>query len=203
MGAPRLRASGSSPAAQAQAGISSRQGLPAEPRATLPVPPARCLRTSSHPPPQRRRWNAVGTRERVGVGENVRTAYLVVQKIEAELGLRLRLHIELPLKGSDLIRRFQAHRQSPLLPVFESTSEARGLSSAGVTRPQRSYAPLRLPRRAGAPIDAVEARSSLPRGSPPIARSSLPACRAQYPGGPDRRACRCLPCPYWRPRHRG
>ena len=41
------------------------------------------------------------------------------------------------------------------------------------------------------------------RGSPLITRSSLPACRAQYPGGPHECACRCLPHGCCLPRHRG
>src|SRR5215204_3137363 len=40
---------------------------------------------------------------------------------------------------------FQAHRQSPILGSVQSAPEARALSSASVTRPQRSYVPLRLP----------------------------------------------------------
>ena len=34
----------------------------------------------------------------------------------ASVGLRLRLAIELPLKAADLIRRCEAHRQSPSIP---------------------------------------------------------------------------------------
>lgn len=47
----------------------------------------------------------------------------------------------------DLHWCFQAHRQSPLLSFFQSTSEVRVLSSTGVTRLHRSYDPLRLPVR--------------------------------------------------------
>ena len=39
----------------------------------------------------------------------------------------------------------QAHRQSPILGSFESVPEVRVLSSAGITRPHRSYDPVRLP----------------------------------------------------------
>ena len=31
-------------------------------------------------------------------------------------------------------------------------------------------------------------------GSPPITRTTIPTCRAHYPGGPDRCMCRLLPC---------
>jgi hypothetical protein len=59
--------------------------------------------------------------------------------------LVLRLAIQLDLKFPDLTRCGQTYRQSPLLPSFTSTPEVRALSSAGITRPRRSYSPLRLP----------------------------------------------------------
>src|SRR5262249_28381005 len=59
--------------------------------------------------------------------------------------LVLRLAIQLDLKFPYLTRCCQTHRQSPLLPSFTSTPEVRALSSAGITRPHRSYSPLRLP----------------------------------------------------------
>jgi len=40
---------------------------------------------------------------------------------------------------------FQAHRQSPILGSVQSAPEVRALSSASITRPPRSYGPLRLP----------------------------------------------------------
>src|SRR3954452_15468193 len=40
---------------------------------------------------------------------------------------------------------FQAHRQSPILGSLQSAPEARPLPSASMTRPPRSYGPLRLP----------------------------------------------------------
>jgi hypothetical protein len=49
----------------------------------------------------------------IRVKKNVLAADLVVEQIEAEGGLRLRLTIELSLKTPDLIGRFKAHRQSP------------------------------------------------------------------------------------------
>src|SRR5215467_3716786 len=59
--------------------------------------------------------------------------------------LVLRLAIQLDLKFPKRTRCCQTHRQSPLLPSFTSTPEVRALSSAGITRPHRSYGPLRLP----------------------------------------------------------
>ncbi len=56
----------------------------------------------------------------------------------------LRLAAELPRKPSDTFRCYQAHHQSPILGFFESAPEVRALSSAGITRPQRYYDPVRL-----------------------------------------------------------
>src|SRR4051812_30202668 len=53
---------------------------------------------------------------------------------------------------------FQAHRQSPILGFVQSAPEVRALSSASITRPQRSYGPLRLPS-----------------DPPPVRRGGLPA----------------------------
>ena len=61
---------------------------------------------------------------------------------------------------------FQAHRQSPILGSVQSAPEVRALSSASITRPQRSYGPLRLPsdpppvRRVGLPAPV---ETGLPR----------------------------------------
>src|SRR5262249_22986053 len=49
----------------------------------------------------------------IGVAQDVFTADLVVEHVEAESGLRLRLAIQLSLQGPDLLRCCQAHRQSP------------------------------------------------------------------------------------------
>ena len=67
-------------------------------------------------------------------------------------------------------------------PSSTSTPEVRVLSSAGVTRPQRSYDPLRLPPEPS-PCGDAEAATLVPSGPPPITRSTFPTCRAQYPDG--------------------
>ena len=69
---------------------------------------------------------------------------------------------------------------------FTSTPEARALPSAGITRPQRSYGPLRLPGWPSSLIDDVGGATSAIPGSPPITQITFPACRAHYPGGPNR-----------------
>ena len=76
--------------------------------------------------------------------------------------LVLRLAIQLDLKFPDLTRCGQTHRQSPLLPSFTSTPEVRALSSAGITRPPRSYSPLRLPDLAAALSGDVWGRDPQP-----------------------------------------
>ena len=68
------------------------------------------------------------------------------------------------------------------LAFFESIPEVRVLPSTGITRLQRSYYPVRLPADAAARSD-VEAAALAPNGSPPITRTTFPACRAHYPGG--------------------
>jgi hypothetical protein len=55
----------------------------------------------------------IGAGQLIGVAQDVLAANLVVEHIEAEGRLRLRLAIELPLKAPDLLRCCEAHRQSP------------------------------------------------------------------------------------------
>jgi hypothetical protein len=68
---------------------------------------------------------------------------------------------------------------------FTSTPETRALPSAGITWPQRSYGPLRLPGWPSSFDDVEGATFAIP-GSPPITQITFPACRAHYPGGPNR-----------------
>src|SRR5262249_46141809 len=86
--------------------------------------------------------------------------------------------------------------------TFESTPEVRVLPSAGITRPQRSYDPVRLPPMPP-PISDVEAATLAPNGYPPITRITLPTCRAHYPGGSSECACRLLPRSYGLPQMAG
>jgi hypothetical protein len=65
----------------------------------------------------------------------------------------------------------KAHQKSGVLP------------SAGITRSQRSYDPVRLPPMPP-PSSDVEAATLAPNGSSPITRITLPTCRAHYPRGP-------------------
>src|ERR1700682_4588704 len=79
------------------------------------------------------------------MGQKIFPVHLVVEQVETVVRLFLRFLVQLPLKHPDLQWCFQAHRQSPLLSFFKSTSEVRVLPSAGITRLPRSYDPFRLP----------------------------------------------------------
>jgi hypothetical protein len=77
-------------------------------------------------------------------------------------------------------------------PSSKSAPEVRALCSAGITQPQRSYDPVRLPPWPP-PESDVEAATLARDGSPPITRTTFPTCRAHYPGGSRGCACRLLP----------
>ncbi len=125
----------------------------------------------------------VGARQVVSMGQDVRPPDLVVENVEPEPRLGLRLHIEFPLQSPDRIWCFQAHRQSPHLVRFENTPKVRVLPSTGVTRLRRYYDPVRLPF-GPMPCSTVEAATLVQNGSPLLARSPVSTCRAHYPGGP-------------------
>src|ERR1035438_10023706 len=79
----------------------------------------------------------IGSRQFVGMVQNILSIHLVVELVEPEFRLVLRLSIQLDLKFPYLARRCQAHRQSPLLSFFPSSPEARVLPSTGITRLRR------------------------------------------------------------------
>src|SRR3954468_15488331 len=117
--------------------------------------------------------------------QNVLSVYLVVQQVEAVSRFVLRLAIQLDLKFPNVTRCCQTHRQSPHLSSFTSTPEVRVLSSAGVTRPQWSYNPLRLPDWPSPLRATFGGATSTSPGYPPLAQITFSACRAHYPGGPE------------------
>src|SRR6266496_579271 len=92
----------------------------------------------------------------------------------------LRLAIQLDRKGPDPTV-FAGLRQSPHLPSFTNTPEARALSSAGVTRPHRSYGPLRLPDWPPPFLTTLEARPSTSPEPPPLAADRLPHMPCSLP----------------------
>ena len=127
------------------------------------------------------------------MAQDVLAADLVVEQVEAERRLVLRLEIELSLKLPDAFGCCQAHRQSPILNFVASAREVRALPSAGITRPRRYYDPVQLPASI-AVRDGVEGATLVPGGSPQMTRVTLPAGRAHYPGGPQRvRLSDCFP----------
>jgi hypothetical protein len=135
----------------------------------------------------------IGADQRIGMAKNVRAADLVVEQVEAEGRLRLRLTIELPLKVPDLFGRFEAHRQSPPPHHLRKRTRSQGpflrrnYPASTVVRPCPT--PARSTAKSG-----VEVATSDLDGSPPITRITIPTCRVHYPGGPDRCTCRLLPC---------
>ena len=95
-----------------------------------------------------------------------------------------------------MLRGVPGCRQSPILGFVQSAPEVRALSSASITRPPRSYGPLRLP--SDPPPLRRWAASPGRDGSPPLTRITLPACRAPYPGG-SRRVHASIASPLTRP----
>ena len=100
------------------------------------------------------------------------------------------------------MRCLQALANHHALAILRSAPEVRVLPSTGVTRPQQYYDPVRHPQTPP-PVSDVEAATLMPNGSPPITRTTIPACRAQYPGGPNGCMCRLLPPPHGLPRYSG
>src|ERR1039458_5321611 len=92
------------------------------------------------------------------MGQNVLAVYLVVKQVEALFRFVLRLTIQLDLSRSDTTWCCQTHRQSPSFPLSQAHQPARALCSASITRPQRSYDPLRRPRPTAVLSDDVRRR---------------------------------------------
>jgi hypothetical protein len=79
------------------------------------------------------------------MAQDVFSADLVVKHVEAKGGLRLRLAIELSLKGRDLFRRCQAHRQSPSPHHRQKRTRSQGPLLRRHYTASCSYDPVRLP----------------------------------------------------------
>ena len=79
-----------------------------------------------HPVHPRR--SRIRASKRIGMSENVIAADLVVEHVEAEAGLRLRLAVELSLKAPELVRLLQGSSPITLpLAIVESAPEVRVL----------------------------------------------------------------------------
>ena len=68
---------------------------------------------------------------------------------------------------------------------------------------QHTLRPFPSPRHGRRPFRRRWRRDLRHPGPPPITQTTFPACRAHYPGGPDRCTCRLLPCPRGLPRISG
>ena len=117
---------------------------------------------------------------------------LVVEQVEAEGRLRLRLAIQLSLKGPDLFRCCEAHRQSPSPPHLRKRTRSQGPLLRRHYPASTLLRPCPIPAMAAVCRD-VEAATLVRDGSPPITRTTFPTCRAHYPGGSSGCACRLLP----------
>src|SRR5438132_2481453 len=135
--------------------------------------------------PVHARSTRVATGQPVGVAQDIFATDLLVEHVEAESRLRLRLAVQLSLQGPDLLRCYQAHRQSPSPHRFESAPEVRALCSAGIARPRRSYDPVRLPPwpSPGATLRPLPShRTGLPRLPEPPSRRAVPTTPADRAG---------------------
>src|SRR6202043_3980603 len=134
----------------------------------------------------------VATGQPVGVAQDIFTTDLVVEHVEAESGLRLRLAVQLSLQGPDLLRCYQAHRQSPPPHRLQKRTRSQGPLLRRHYPASTLLRPCPTPALAVACCD-VEAATLAQDGSPPITRTTFPTCRAHYPGGSSGCACRLLP----------
>ena len=115
---------------------------------------------------------------------------------------RLRQTIQLSLMDPDRSWCLQAHRQSPSPCHLQKHTRSQGPSL------RRRYPASTLLRPCPTPVMAtacrdVEAATLARDGSPPITRTTFPTCRAHYPGGSSRCACRLLPRSYSLPQMAG
>src|ERR1700730_17996691 len=142
--------------------------------------------------PVHARSTRVATGQPVGVAQDIFAADLVVEHVEAESGLRLRLAVQLSLQGPDLRRCYQAHRQSPSPHHLRKRTRSQGPLLRRHCPASTLIRPCPTPVVAAACRD-VEAAALAHDGSPPITRITLPTCRAHYPGGSSGCSCRLLP----------
>jgi hypothetical protein len=98
--------------------------------------------------------------------------------LEPVTRLDFRLAVEFPLQSPDRVWCLQAHRQSPHLVRFKNIPEVRALPSAGITRFQRYYDPVRRPPGPML-LRTVEAATLIPRTGLPRLRN--PCLDVLYP----------------------
>src|SRR4029077_3778370 len=100
----------------------------------------------------------------------------------AESGLRLRLAVQLSLQGPDLLRCYQAHRQSPSPHRLRKRTRSQSPLLRRHCPASTLVRPCPTPALAVARCD-VEAATLAQDGSPPITRTTSPTCRAHSPAG--------------------
>src|SRR5215471_12132989 len=138
-------------------------------------------------------WRSrIGAGQRIGMAQNVFTVNLVVEQVEAERRLRLRLTIQLSLKGLDRYRCCQAHRQSPSPHHLPKHTRSQGPLLCWHYPASTLLRPCPTPVRTAACRD-VEVTPLAHHGSPSITRTTFPTCRAHYPGGSSGCVRRLLP----------
>ena len=125
----------------------------------------------------------VAASQHIGMAQDVFSANLVVEHVEAKGGLRLRLAI---------FRRCQAHRQSPSPHHRQKRTRSQGPLLHRHYPASALLRPCPTPAVTAACCD-VEAATLVINGSPPITRTTFPTCRAHYPGGLSGCTCRLLP----------
>ena len=183
--ASAIRLSGSSPAAPDRAGTSSRPVPRASPPAMPPGPAPRSARKSPRPRPARPHWRGPARRRGAGCprGRSCRRAHRSGRQAPPSPCDRAFS------EGSGSFQVFARLIANHLhLAIFESAPEVRVLCSAGITRPQRSYDPVRLPP--WPPPDAT--LRPLPSPSTGLPRLPEPPFRRAVPTTPaDRSGCAC------------
>jgi len=119
--------------------------------------------------------------------------------LQVRLGC-IRLSPSCPFRRLHTLFLSRPARRYPRLWIQRPSSERRGDFNPHDSRAaQRTIRPCPTPARSTAMSD-VEAATSGLDGSPPITRITIPTCRVQYPGRPNRCMCRLLPCPRGLPR---
>src|SRR5205085_1183031 len=121
----------------------------------------------------------------IGMAQNVFAANLVVEQVETESRLRLRLAIKLSLKAPDPFRCFEAHRQSPCPRYLRKHTRSQGPSLRRHYPASSVVRPCPTPARSAARCDVGVANSNR-SGPPPITRITLPTCRAHIPRRTER-----------------
>src|SRR5882757_5151505 len=148
------------------------------------------------------RCSCIGAGQHIGVAQNVFSTDLVVEQVEAEGGLCLRLAIQLPLKAPDPFRCFKAHRQSPDPHPLPQRSRSQGPSlhqsypASSVLRPCPTPAPAAALRDVEA---ATLATAGLPRCLHPLSNVPFPLPRRNGQVRASIASPSVLPSPYrWR-----